>query len=320
VGTELIRGIHNVTTKHRGCVVTIGNFDGVHKGHQVLLSQVKERAMRLGVPSMVITFEPQPMEFFAKERSVARLTRCREKFFQLAQWGIDKVLIIRFNAEFAALSAEAFAENLLGKQLGIKEVIVGHDFHFGRGRQGDVSLLKKAAARLGFVVDTIPNNVLDGERISSTRVRQALYVADLALTEKLLGRPYSMKGRVVYGDQRGRVLGFPTANIYLHRHVSPILGIYVVRLHGIGNKPLPGVANIGVRPTIGTDSRTLLEVHVFNFNQTIYGRQVCVEFCKKLRDEERFANLDLLKEQMLIDAEQARMYFIERGEMSDERV
>lgn len=313
VATELIRGLHNFNQKHKGCVATIGNFDGVHKGHQALLSQVKKRAEALGVPSLVITFEPQPMEFFAKEQAVARLTRWREKFLLLSQYGIDKVLVIRFNGQFAALNAEAFVE-LLGKRLSVKEVIVGDDFHFGKGRQGNVDFLKESGAQLGFAVATMPNILFDGERISSTRVRNALQMADLILAEQLLGRPYSMQGRVVYGDQRGRVLGFPTANIHLLRHVTPVLGIYVVRLHGIGKKPLPAVANIGIRPTIG-DSRTLLEVHVFNFDQTIYGQYVCVEFCKKLRDEERYANLDLLKEQIGKDAEAARAYFVERGEL-----
>lgn len=316
MATELIRGLHNITARHQGCVVTIGNFDGVHKGHQALLSQVKERANALGVPSLVITFEPQPLEFFAKERSVPRLTRWREKFLLLSEFGIDKVLVIRFNAEFAALNAEAFVKTLLGSRLAVREVIVGDDFHFGSGRQGDVPLLQQMGAQMGFTVATMPSYLLDAERISSTRIRQALQKADLGLAQQLLGHPYTMKGRVVYGDQRGRVLGFPTANIDLHRHVTPLMGIYVVRLHGIGKKSLPGVANIGIRPTIG-DSRALLEVHIFNFNQNIYGQAVCVEFCRKLRDEERFANLDLLKEQMEKDAEVAYAYFVERGELRE---
>ena len=314
--TELIRGLQHLSAHHQGAVITIGNFDGVHKGHQALLEKVKERAKERGVPSSVMTFEPQPTEFFLKARSAARLTRFREKFSLLKEFNIDKVFVIHFDKHFAAFSAESFID-LLAKKLKVKEVIVGDDFHFGSGRKGDVKQLKEAGAQFGFSVMTIPDCSFEGERISSTRVRLALQQGNLALTEKLLGRPYSMKGRVVYGDQRGRVLGFPTANIDLHRQVTPIMGIFIVRLHGLGKQALPGVASIGVRPTIA-DSHALLEVHIFNFNQTIYGKQVCVEFCEKLRDEERFDTLDLLKEQMVKDAEMARAYFKKSGELTGE--
>lgn len=314
--TELIRGLHNLTAAHEGAVITIGNFDGVHQGHQALLTKVKERSKELGVSSLVITFEPQPMEFFLKEKSAARLTRLREKFSLLKEFNIDKVFVIHFNKQFADFSAKSFVQ-LLSKQLKVKEVIVGDDFQFGKGREGNVNQLRDAGHQLGFSVMTIPDRLFDEERVSSTRVRLALQAGNLALAEKLLGRPYSMKGRVVHGDQRGRVLGYPTANIDLHRNVTPIMGIFIVRVHGIGDRALPGVASIGVRPTIG-DSKTLLEVHIFNFNQTIYGRQVCVEFLKKLRDEERFNTLDLLKDQIAKDAEAARAYFHERGELTGE--
>jgi riboflavin kinase/FMN adenylyltransferase len=222
--------------------------------------------------------------------------------------GVQQVWVWRFDAALAALSAEKFIEEILCARLNIKHLIVGEDFRFGQGRVGDVALLKQAGECLGFTVEVMPGLQIEGQRVSSTRVRQALAASDHALAEQLLGHPYCLFGRVVYGNQLGRVLGFPTANIYLHRQETAVKGIYVVRLHGIASHGLPGVANVGTRPTIG-GTRTLLEVHVFDFDQTIYGRQVKVEFCKKLRDEVRFDTLDLLKEQMLIDAEQARDYF-----------
>jgi len=291
-----------------GCVATIGNFDGVHQGHQALLKQVILRAKELELSSKVVTFEPQPAEFFLQDKTVARLTRFREKFYYLAAEEIDEVWVMRFNKALAMLTAAEFIENILCAQLHIKHLIIGEDFRFGQGRKGDVDLLKNKGQQLGFTVETMPSVMIAGERVSSTRVRKALANADHVLTEQLLGRPYCMLGRVVYGNQLGRVLGFPTANIYLHRRVTPIHGIYVVRLHGIEKKGLPGVANVGIRPTIG-GTRILLEVHIFDFDKTIYGKYVRVEFCKKLREEERFENLDLLKAQMCLDTEQARDYF-----------
>ncbi len=304
---QIIRN-NTVTSAFKGCVATIGNFDGVHRGHQALLEQLDRRSQAFNLPSLVLTFEPQPAEFFAKGVATPRLTRFREKVYYLVQRGVEKVWVLRFNAALAALTAEAFIEEILCARLKIKHLIVGDDFRFGQARQGDVALLKKAGERLNFSVEIMPSVQIEGQRVSSTRIRQALNVADHALAERLLGRPYCMLGRVVYGDQLGRVLGFPTANIYLHRRETAVKGIYVVRLHGIAKTGLPGVANVGTRPTIG-GTRTLLEVHIFDFAETIYGRQVEVEFCKKLREEERFDNLDLLKEQMLKDAEQARAYF-----------
>lgn len=313
VPTQLIRGLSHIPPFLKGSVVTIGNFDGVHQGHQVLLSHVVKTAKSLGLPSLVITFEPQPLEFLAPHKSVARLTRFREKFFLLSQSGIDKVLIIRFNNEFACLTADEFIQTLLIDKLGVKHFIVGGDFHFGRGRQGNVELLKKAGKEHGFVVETQADVMMASERVSSTRVRHALQAGNHRLADQLLGRPYFMMGRIVHGDKLGRVLGYPTANIHLHRKASPVMGVYVVRVHGLAKKSLPGVASIGIRPTIG-GTRSLLEVHLFNFNQVIYGKYVSVEFCHKLRDEERYDNLAALKTQIGIDADQAREYFIKQGE------
>jgi riboflavin kinase/FMN adenylyltransferase len=314
VNTQLIRHAADFTLQSPGCVATIGNFDGVHRGHQVLLERVRLQAQARQLLSLVITFEPQPFEFFAREKSVARLTRFREKFYYLAQTRIDKVWVMRFNAVFAKLTAEEFIEKVLCEQMGVKHLIVGDDFRFGCARKGNVALLEKAGQGLGFTVEVMPSVCLEAERISSTRVRQALSAANHALAERLLGHPYCMLGRVVYGNQLGRVLGFPTANINLHRQVTPVRGVYIVRLQGIAKKGLPGVANVGIRPAIG-GTRILLEVHVFDFAQNIYGKQVRVEFCEKLRDEEYYATLDLLKEQIAQDAAQARNYFLQRSEL-----
>ncbi|HLB57832.1 MAG TPA: bifunctional riboflavin kinase/FAD synthetase [Gammaproteobacteria bacterium] len=308
--TKLVRGLNNILSQKTGCVITMGNFDGVHRGHHVLLARVKAVAKTLHLPSIVMTFEPQPLEFFSPKKAVARLTRCREKFCLLADCGIDSVLVVHFNAVFAALSAEEFIKKILCEQLGVKYIIVGDDFRFGRARKGDVEFLKKAGERYHFTVETLSTVALDGEKISSTRIRQALAEGNHPLAEKLLGRPYSMMGRVVYGNQLGRVLGFPTANIYLHRVVTPVQGIYAVRVYGLEDHALTGVANLGTRPTIG-GTRILLEVHLFHFDRVIYGKYVTVEFCKKLREEKRFDNLDLLKEQIGKDADEARDYFLQ---------
>jgi riboflavin kinase/FMN adenylyltransferase len=306
--TELIRGLYNIKEQHRGCVATIGNFDGVHLGHQALLTCVKQKAKTLHCSSLLITFEPQPLEFFSPDKAVPRLTRFREKFYYLSQFGVDKVLVIPFNQSFAKLSAKDFCQEVLGKQLGIKHIIVGDDFRFGAGREGNVQFLQAMDSQSGFSVEIMPTILLEQERISSTRIREALIKADHSLAGRLLGRPYSMMGRVVYGNQLGRQLGFPTANIFLHRAVAPVQGIYAVRMHGISREGLPGVANVGTRPTIG-GTRTILEVHLFDFNETIYGKYVSVEFCKKQRDEERYDNLELLRQQIEKDALLARSYF-----------
>lgn len=304
MATTLIRGLLNIRSRHQGCVITIGNFDGIHLGHQALLKKVKATAEELQVPSCVVTFEPHPMEFFLKEKVAPRLMRLREKFAAIAEFGIDQVVVLHFNSHLANLSAENFIKLVLTDKLQAKQIIVGEDFHFGKKRTGDIELLKQA----GFKVEGMLGVSLERERISSSRVREALALGDHALVERLLGRPYTMMGRIVHGDKRGRIIGFPTANIYLHRAATPVQGVYAVRMHGITNNPLLGVANVGIRPTVG-GTRSLLEVHLFDFNQDIYGRYVRVEFCKKLRNEERYANLDLLKQQIFKDAEKAREYF-----------
>jgi len=306
----VIRGLANIASAPKGSVITMGNFDGVHIGHQALLKKTVEKACELNTTSLAILFEPQPFEFFAREAPAPRLTRWREKCCLLAEQGIDAVLVIRFNQSFANLTAAEFVHRILEEGLQARHLIVGDDFQFGRGRTGNFTFLKEQ----GISVENMPTIELDGKRVSSTQVRHALADSNHEWVEELLGRPYSMQGRVVYGDQRGRQMGFPTANIYLHRAVTPVKGVYSVRMHGIAEKGLPGVANVGIRPTIG-GTRTLLEVHLFNFAKDIYGRHVSVEFCEKIRDEKRYPTLDLLIEQIHLDAKTARHYFEERGEL-----
>jgi riboflavin kinase/FMN adenylyltransferase len=288
----------------------MGNFDGVHLGHQALIKKTIQKARELKTTSLAILFEPQPFEFFARQTPAPRLTRWREKCCLLAEQGIDAVLVIRFNQAVANLTADDFVEQILKKALQTRHVVVGDDFHFGKGRLGNFAFLQEK----GLSVENIPTTELDGKRVSSTQVRNALAEARHDWVKQLLGRPYSMQGRVVYGDQRGRQMGFPTANINLHQVAVPVQGVYIVRMHGIAEKGLPGVANVGIRPTIG-GTRSLLEVHLFDFADDIYGRHVCVEFCEKIRDEKRFPNLDLLIEQIGKDAKIARHYFEERGEL-----
>lgn len=311
--TQLIRGLYNISPELKGGVVTIGNFDGVHYGHKCLIEKVKERARALHTHSIVITFEPQPMEYFAHGK-VERLTRWREKFYELANTGIDFILVLRFNKKLASLTAEEFIKEVLVEGLAVEHVIVGDDFRFGYNREGDFHFLRKIGEDQGFTVESMPSVLLKGERVSSTRIRQALAEGNHDLTEILLGRAYRMMGRVVHGDKLGRQLGFPTANIYLHRVATPVRGIYIVRMHGLENHGLPGVANVGIRPTVG-GTRSLLEVYIFNFDRDIYGQQVSVEFCQKIRPEEHYANLDLLKEAIAKDAAQAYDYFERRGEL-----
>jgi riboflavin kinase/FMN adenylyltransferase len=314
VATKIIRGLYNIRPQHKSSVVTMGNFDGVHRGHQALIAKLIEKANVLQAPSTIITFEPLPKEYFGRDQSVPRLTRWREKFYAFEKSGIDNVLVLHFDEKLANLSAEDFVKQVLCDGLAIRHIIIGDDFRFGCRRQGDFHYLQNAGKQYGFTVEDIPTLIVDDERVSSTRVREALITANHPLAEKLLGRPYTLQGQVIHGDQRGRMLGFPTANICLHRRVTPVRGVYSVRLHGIDQRGLAGVANVGVRPTLD-GTRSLLEVHLFDFDRDIYGKQVSVEFCEKIRDEKRFESLDLLKEQIWKDAAMAREFFVKRGEL-----
>jgi riboflavin kinase/FMN adenylyltransferase len=308
---EFIRGLHNLKPRHRGCAATIGNFDGVHLGHQAVIAQLAQKAKELHRPTTVVLFEPQPLEFFRPDVAPARLTRLREKVEVLAGHAVDRVLCVRFNTPFAALSADEFIRRILIGGLDVRHLVVGDDFRFGAKRQGDFATLAESGRREGFEVAATQTVAVDGTRVSSTRVREALAVADLAAAEKLLGRRYGMSGRVVHGDKRGRTLGVPTANIFLHRKVSPVAGVFIVEVLGLGPEPLPGVANVGTRPTVG-GTETLLEVHLLDFDRDIYGAHVKVEFLRKLRDEQRFDSLEELRVWMERDIAEARAFFFAR--------
>ncbi|WP_312759409.1 bifunctional riboflavin kinase/FAD synthetase [Pantoea brenneri] len=305
---KFIRGIHNLNEQHRGCVLTIGNFDGVHRGHQALMSRLCEEGRKRNLPVVVMVFEPQPLELFAGDKAPARLTRLREKLRYLAEAGVDKVLCVRFDRRFAALSAQSFISELLVEKLDVKYLAVGDDFRFGAGRQGDFLLLQKAGVEYGFDVVSTETFCDGGKRISSTAVRQALAADDLALAQSLLGHPFSISGRVVHGDALGRTLGFPTANLPLRRSVSPVKGVYAVEVHGLTPEPIPGVANIGTRPTV-KGLRQQLEVHLLDINMNLYGRHIDVVLKQKLRNEQRFASLEALKEQIAKDVVTARQFF-----------
>jgi riboflavin kinase / FMN adenylyltransferase len=306
--TELICNTHNIRVKHKGCVATIGNFDGLHQGHQRVIQSLIKLGQQLNLPTCVILFEPHPQEFFNQSKAPARLMRLREKIKCLQFLGIDRVLCLRFNKHLAACSAKEFVKKILVDKLGIKGLIIGDDFRFGKGRQGDFTLLKKLGKEYKFNVFSSPTVLFDNERIGSSRVRNAVWQADFKLAKLLLGRAFRLSGRVIYGDQRGHLLGFPTANIGLHRQTPPLQGVFIVNVYGLSKKLLAGVANSGKRPTLG-GSKNLLEVHLFDFDQNIYGRYIEVEFLKKIRNEKKFDNLEALKQQITKDIAIAKDYF-----------
>ncbi|WP_394145807.1 bifunctional riboflavin kinase/FAD synthetase [Vibrio atypicus] len=304
---ELIRGIHNIKSHHAGCVLTIGNFDGVHLGHQEVLRQVSEQAKELGLPSTVMTFDPQPLELFAKEKAPARLARLRDKFVQLSKLDIERLLCVNFNLKFANQTADEFISDLLVKRLGVKFLVVGDDFCFGRGREGNFSMLKEAGKKYGFEVVSTQSYRMQELRVSSTAIREALAQDKLDVAAGMLGRNYSISGRVSHGRKLGRTIGFPTANIPLKRCVSPVSGVYVVQALGLGNKAIGGVANIGNRPTVN-GVRQQLEVHLFDFQANLYGKQLEIVLLHKLRDEHKFDSFDALKQQIELDADAARVW------------
>ena len=305
---EFIRGLHNIRPEHRGCALTIGNYDGVHRGHQAVLAQLAERAQAAGLPTAVMLFEPQPAEFFQGGMAPPRLMRLRDKIEALRTQPVSRVICLRFDARLAALEAETFIDEILVRRLQVRYLVVGDDFRFGRNRVGNLDLLHRAGARYGFDATPMPSYQLAGERVSSTRIRAALAAGDFAGAARLLGRPYRMSGRVLPGDRIGRRIGIPTANLALDRLRSPLAGIFVVQAHGIGPAPLPAVASIGTRPTVG-GTKPLLEVHVLDYDGDLYGKRIGVRFCTKLRDEQRFETLEAMAAQIRTDIDAARAYF-----------
>lgn len=302
---EFIRGLRNIRPSQRGVVATIGGFDGVHRGHQALLAEVVAKSRELGLPSAVISFEPSPREFFLGEAAPARLQRLREKCQLLEACGIDRFVCLRFNEQLRALSAEEFVKQVLCEALDVRWLVVGHDFKFGRGRAGTVEGLKQWGKQFGFGVEEFAAHCVEASRVSSTLVREALAVGDLARAAELLGRPYSISGRVVHGQKLGRKLGFPTANLRLQRRVIPLNGIFAVRATGAGLRAAPAVASLGTRPVV-QGVEPLLEVHVFDYAGDLYGQQLQVDFIERLRDELMFPTLDAMVERMQQDAAEAR--------------
>ncbi len=302
---RLSRDVAGPCLAPHGSVMAIGAFDGLHRGHQALLAQVRERAQVLGCSPVVVSFEPLPRAFFSAE-PVPRLSSVREKLRGFAAAGMEHTLLLRFNQALTKLLAEAFVQRVLVERLAAREVWVGGDFRFGHKRGGDVALLERMGAQFGFSARTMPAVQLDGTRVSASRVRALLAAGEFAGAEPLLGRQFVIDGKVEYGNQLGRTLGYPTANIHLQR-VSPIQGIFAVRVGlGEGECSWPGVASLGVRPTVNQVSQPLLEVHLFDFDGDLYGQRVAVEFVAKLRDEQKFDGLEPLKAQMALDSRKAR--------------
>ena len=285
--------------------LAIGNFDGVHLGHQAILRKLAEVAQAEGLLCSVLTFEPHPRELFAPENAPVRLTAMREKLELFAEHGVKRAYVCPFDARFAAMSANDFAEQILRNSLDARVILVGEDFRFGAGRAGTVQDLRQMGLRVASLLEV----QVAGARVSSTAVRQALAAGDLAHAQALLGRVYSISGHVVHGDKVGRQLGYPTANVEMHHDKPPLTGIYAVKLQGLEEGDLPGVASLGFRPTMKKDGAPTLEVHLFDFNREIYGQHVRVKFLKKIRDEEKFSDLEALKQQIAADEKAARDYF-----------
>ncbi|MDA3807166.1 MAG: bifunctional riboflavin kinase/FAD synthetase [Thiomicrorhabdus sp.] len=309
---QLIRGLHNLnqfkSQLKQGCVLTIGNFDGLHLGHQEIVQTVVEQAKKRCLPSVVMIFEPLPIEYFAFEKAPVRLMNFREKIQALQSTDIDYVLCVRFNVSFAELSAEDFVQKILLDGLHIKHLVVGDDFRFGKQRQGDYAYLKASGGLNGFSVIDLPTFDLTKERVSSTRVRAALSSHDLADVKALLGRDFRFNGRVIHGQKLGRTIGFRTLNLNPKRFHMPVQGVFAVTVDGIADRPWPGVANVGLRPTVG-GVRPSIEVHLFNWDKDLYGKHVEVTLEHFIRAEMKFESVEALKHQIGLDAELAKQFF-----------
>ncbi|WP_027147085.1 bifunctional riboflavin kinase/FAD synthetase [Methylobacter marinus] len=306
---RLIRGLSHLEPFENGCVLTIGNFDGLHLGHRAVINKLAARGRDLGLPVVVMIFEPQPLEYFLGKNAPSRLMRLREKVMQFLTLPVDDLLILRFNQYLANWDAEQFVVDILIKKLNVRHLVVGDDFHFGKARRGNFAMLKEKGEAFGFQVEDTGSYQLDGLRVSSTLIRDALGVGDLDEAERLLGRCYSVCGRVAHGDQRGRTMGYPTANIRMFRKNTPVVGVYAVTMTGIDDREFEGVANVGTRPTFDGGSKVILETHLFDFDKEIYGRYVEVHFKRKIRDEICFRSLEELKAQIVKDVADTKKIF-----------
>ena len=302
---EFVRGIENLLPHQRGCALTVGNYDGVHLGHQAMISVLKNRAAEMDLPSVVLAFEPSSKEFLDPLNAPPRLTRWREKFLHLAELGVDRFVSLRFDDKMREMSHEVFVQRVMVDALGARHIVVGPDFRYGSAAAGSFESLRAVGQKHAFEVEQISAVDQNGSRISSTRVREHLALGNFAAAADLLGRPYRMIGRVTHGKKLGRTLGFPTANVPLKRMKSPVWGVLAVRVYGVDAHPLPAVASLGTRPTV-SGVEPLLEVHLFDFAGDLYGVPIEVEFVQKLRDEEKFPSLDAMVEQMNVDANRAR--------------
>ena len=308
---QILRSVPGAAT--HPIALTIGNFDGVHLGHQAMLAKLRAAAAARGLLACVMTFEPHPREFFAPDKAPVRLTSLREKLELLAQHGVERVHLCRFNFALAQVTAEDFIERILVRGLGVRWLQVGDDFRFGARRAGDLNMLKAHAANHGYAVEAMATLELDGERVSSTVVREALAAGDMTKAGRLLGHPYRISGRVVRGDQLGRKLGFPTANVQMKHNRPPLTGIFAVEFRRSGAAPVQGVASLGVRPTVKAQGAApVLEVYLFDFKEEIYGESASVDFLHKFRDEAKYVDLDTLKQQIARDVSDARNFFARR--------
>lgn len=314
---KVFRGL-SLAIPAQPCALTIGNFDGVHLGHQALLAKVRQAADRLALNASVMTFEPHPREFFAQRagdisKAPTRIANLRDNMHAMALAGMDNIIVEHFNATFANQVPQDFIKKVLVQGLHVKWLMVGEDFCFGAKRAGDIAMLKQAGEQFGFEVETLPTVSRAGSRISSSAVRDALALADFGQARGLIGHPYAISGRVVHGKQLGRTIGYPTLNLRIAHQRPAVSGIFVVQVHGLAQQPLAAVASLGVRPTVEDAGRVLLETHIFDYHEFCYGKLVTIEFLKKIRDEEKFTDLATLTAAIDADSVQARDYFSQHG-------
>ena len=308
---HLIRGLSHLEPFKNGCVLSIGNFDGLHLGHRAVIKKLAERGEALGLPVVIMTFEPQPLEYFLGDNAPSRLMCLREKVIEFTKLPVDNLLMVRFNRYFANCDAEQFIDDILINKLNVKHLVIGDDFHFGKARRGNFAMLKEKGKLYGFSVEDTGSCQVAGLRISSTLIRDALGAGDLMQAEKLLGHCYSVCGRVAHGEKLGRTIGYPTANIKMFRKNTPVNGVFAVTMAGIDGLELEGVANVGTRPTVDGGSKVVLETYLFDFDKEIYGRYVEVRFKQKIRDEIRFQSLEQLKAQIEKDVAEAKNIFVQ---------
>ncbi|MCK4841925.1 MAG: bifunctional riboflavin kinase/FAD synthetase [Methylococcales bacterium] len=306
---HLIRGLTHLKPIEKGCVLSIGNFDGVHIGHRKVIEKLAKKAKAVNLPVVIMLFEPQPLEFFLAENAPSRLMRLREKVIQFQSLPVDKLLIVKFNQQFADYEANDFISDFLVAKLNVKHLVIGDDFHFGKARCGNFAMLKQKGQLFGFEVEDTQSYYVQKDRVSSTLIRDALGLGDLTKAKLMLGQDYSVCGRVAHGDKRGRTIGFPTANIQMFRKNTPIAGVFAVTMTGIDHKEVQGIANVGTRPTVDGGEKVILETHLFDFNQEIYGKYVEVHFKQKIRNEVRFQSFDELKQQIEKDIMIAKQFF-----------